>query len=77
MKIFPSKTKQFSLISTQQDSLERLKRRTKKSDRLTSQFTDKSFIGTIENNTFRIISSTIGKGAFCVLILRFILHSAF
>lgn len=67
MNIFPNKTIQFSLFSTQQDAIERLNRRTKKSNRLTSQFTDKSFIGTIENNTFRIISSAIGKGAFCVL----------
>ncbi|WP_313100766.1 hypothetical protein [Epilithonimonas sp.] len=32
-----------------------------------SKVTEKSFIGKVKNNNFRIISSNIGKGAFCIL----------
>ena len=67
MKIFPTKKYEFNLIGKKEETLERLKRRTEKSKYLTSQWTDKTFRGKIFGNEFRIISSTIGKGAFCVL----------
>ena len=67
MKIFPTKEKEFKLIDDQAETLNRLNRRTEKSEKLTSQHTDKSFRGTINGNEFKVISSVIGKGAFCVM----------
>jgi hypothetical protein len=67
MNIFPIKKKDFKLIGNQPETISRLERRTKNSQRLTSQYTDKSFIGNVDGNKFKIISSSIGKGAFCVM----------
>ncbi len=67
MKIFPTKNLNFKLIDNQSDTLNRLNRRTEKSENLTSQYTDKSFRGIINGNEFKLISSAIGKGAFCVM----------
>lgn len=67
MKFFPSKTIEFSLIGSHTETLDRLQRRTEKSESLTSQYTDKTFRGWIRANKFRLISSVIGKGAFCVM----------
>ncbi|WP_431471600.1 hypothetical protein I5168_09455 [Nonlabens sp. SCSIO 43208] len=68
MKIFPTKELNFKLIDDQAETLNRLNRRTDKSENLTSQLTDKSFRGIINGNEFKLISSAIGKGAFCVMI---------
>ena len=67
MKIFPTKELKFRLVDDQEKSLNRLRRRTEKSKNLTSSLTDKSFRGTINGNNFKLISSAIGKGAFCVM----------
>ncbi|WP_443937901.1 hypothetical protein [Pedobacter sp. MW01-1-1] len=67
MKIFPESDYNFKITGSETEAFERLKRRTEFSKSLTSQITDKSFRGIIKENTFRIISSEIGKGAFCVL----------
>lgn len=67
MKIFPTKELKFKLIDDQSETLNRLNRRTEKSKNLTSQYTDKSFRGIISGNEFKVISSAIGKGAFCVM----------
>ncbi len=67
MKIFPTSNYSFKIIGEPVESLERLKRKTQISESLSSKITDKSFLGIINNNSFRIISSEIGKGAFCVL----------
>ena len=67
IKIFPTKTLRFRLFNGQSESLNRLERRTEKSENLISAHTDKSFRGSINGNRFRIISSVIGKGAFCVM----------
>jgi uncharacterized membrane protein len=67
MKLFPTKEKEFKLIDSQSVTLDRLLRRTERSERLTSQHTDKSFRGMITGNEFKLISSSIGKGAFCVM----------
>jgi hypothetical protein len=67
MKIFPTSSYTFKIIGEETETLERLRRRTELSESLTSQITDKSFRGIIKDNTFRVISSEIGKGAFCVL----------
>lgn len=67
MKIFPSKELKFKLLDSKFETMERLKRRTEYTKNMTSSFTDKSFRGIVQANEFRIISSEIGKGAFCVL----------
>lgn len=67
MKIFPTKEIVFRLIDSQNETLDRLKRRTEHSENLTSQYTEKSFRGKINGTGFKIISSAIGRGAFCVL----------
>ena len=67
MKIFPTIELKFKLIDDQEETLNRLNRRTEKSKKLTSIHTDKSFRGIVYGNKFKIISSVIGKGAFCVM----------
>ncbi|WP_411831025.1 hypothetical protein [Mariniflexile sp. AS56] len=67
MNIFPTKELKFKLIDDQAETLNRLNRRTEKSENLTSQHTDKSFRGIINGNEFKLISTTLGKGAFCVM----------
>jgi hypothetical protein len=67
MKIFPTNNYTFKIVGEESATLDRLKRRTELSESLHSKITDKSFLGIIKDNTFRIISSEIGKGAFCVL----------
>jgi len=67
MKIFPTKELNFKLIDDKAETLNRLNRRTEKSENLTSQYTNKSFRGIINGNKFKIISSAIGKGTFCVM----------
>lgn len=67
MNIFPTKERKFKLFDDQSETLNRLNRRTERSESLTSQYTDKSFRGIINGNQFKIISSAIGKGAFCVM----------
>ena len=67
MKIFPKKELKFKLIDSKEVTLERLKRRTEYSEKMTSNYTDKSFRGIVNNDGFKIISSEIGKGAFFVM----------
>jgi len=67
MQVFPTRKHQFKLVGKQSKTIDRLVRRTEKSKNLTSQPTEKSFRGTINGNELRVISSAIGKGAFCVM----------
>lgn len=67
MKIFPTKELKFKLVDDQAETLNRLNQRTEKSENLTSSHTDKSFRGIINENKLKLISSVIGKGAFCVM----------
>lgn len=67
MKLFPTKELRFRLVNDQAETIDRLNRRTERSDSFISQFTDKSFRGLINGNKFKLISSAIGKGAFCVM----------
>lgn len=67
MYIFPTIELKFKLRNSQDETLERLNRRTEYSKNLTSQFTDKSFRGIINGSKFKIISSSIGRGPLCVM----------
>lgn len=66
MKIFPSKKLTIEFKNSAERISEILKINTKESKYLTSQFTEKNFVGTVENNKFQIISSKIGIGAITV-----------
>lgn len=66
-KLFPTYDYKFKLLDNENDSIERLNRRTEHSDKLVSKMTDKSFIGKVDNNKFKIITSEIGKGAVWVM----------
>ncbi|NRS90551.1 hypothetical protein HNQ02_003496 [Flavobacterium sp. 7E] len=67
MKIFPTKNLKFKLLDSKAETIERLKRRTEYSEKMTSNFTDKSFRGILNGDEFKIITSEIGKGVFCVM----------
>ena len=67
MEIFPTKELKFKLLDSKEETIERLKRRTEFSERMISNFTDKSFRGILNGDEFKIISSEIGKGALCVM----------
>ena len=67
MKLFPTLQRQFKLINDSGETLNRLNRRTDRSEKLISGYTDKSFRGIINGNEFKIISSVVGIGAFCVM----------
>lgn len=58
---------EFRLVDSNDQTLERLARRTEISESMTSNHTDKSFRGVVEGNQFRLISAAIGRGAFCVM----------
>ncbi|SNS36199.1 hypothetical protein SAMN06265376_11272 [Dokdonia pacifica] len=67
MTFFPTKERTFKLHGKQIESLERLQRKTERSENLTSQHTDKSFIGIITGNQFQLISSAVSKRPLCVM----------
>ncbi len=67
MKIFPTKELEFKLIDDQEVTLGRLNRRTEKSESLISRYAHNSFRGIINGKEFKLISSAIGRGAFCVM----------
>ena len=66
MKLFPSKHFTVELREDRVATLNELKRNTKLTDNLISSYTDKKFIGKVNDNGFKIISSEIGRGAVCV-----------
>jgi len=67
LKLFPSTNHTFELRYDRSSSLSELKLNTKLSKTLFSEWTNKAFIGQISENGFKLISSEIGFGAFCVL----------
>jgi len=67
MMLFPTDRKEFKLIGSQSETLDRLQRRTEVSDALTSRRADHSFVGFVRENEFTLISAEIGRGAFCVM----------
>lgn len=71
MRIFPSNKYIIELNSSVQKNIELLRINTKESRSLTSQTTDKQFIGRINGEQFELISSLIGIGAFTVFKGKF------
>ncbi len=68
MKLFPNKNFTVELKDDRATSLNELRRNTKLTDKLVSVYTDKEFIGEVDDSGFKIISSEIGRGAVCVFI---------
>ena len=67
MKIFPTNNYQFELKKESSVALSELEKNTMITDSLVSEWTKKTFIGQVNSNGFKIISSKPGRGAFCVL----------
>ena len=71
MKLFPSKNFIVELKSDYSISMENLKLNTDITDSLTSARTNNEFRGQVNKKGFKIISSEIGRGAFCILNGKF------
>lgn len=71
MKLFPNKNITVELRDDRASTLNELRRNTKLTDKLLSDYTDKEFIGQVDERGFRIISSEIGRGAVCVFVGEF------
>jgi hypothetical protein len=68
MKLFPTKSITISFRDDRVTTLNELRRNTKLTDKLASDYTNKEFIGQVDDCGFKIISSEIGRGAVCVFI---------
>ncbi len=86
MKVFPKNNYEFELTKGKTHAISELQKNTYITDSLTSQWTKKAFIGQVNENGFKIISSKRGRGAFCILegklksqngILEIRIHKAF
>lgn len=86
MKLFPDKNVLIKLKGDRATSLNELRRNTKLTGKLMSEYTNKQFIGQVSDYGFKIISSEIGRSAVCVFIgdlqdslgtLEIRLHTAF
>lgn len=67
MNIFPIIKRKFILNQSQEETLYLLNKKTERSENLTSNYTEKPFQGIIDGNTFKLISSDMIKGSFCVM----------
>lgn len=86
MDVFPNKDLLIELRDDRATSLNELRRNTKLTNKLISEYTDKGFIGQVDDCGFKIISSEIGRGAVCVFegdlqdslgMIEIRIHSAF
>jgi hypothetical protein len=68
MKLFPDKRITVELRDDRATTLNELRRNTKLTGRLLSDYTNKEFIGQVDDCGFKIISSEIGRGAVCVFV---------
>jgi hypothetical protein len=66
MDVFPNKSLLLELRDDRATLLDELRRNTKLTNKLVSEYTDKEFIGQVDDCGFKIISSEIGRGALCV-----------
>lgn len=88
IRFFPAKTYSARLSSTEPAAWERLRQHTELREVLSSVRTSKTFIGRVRPGHFKLITSTIGRGAFCTMegdfqaadgsgTIRFRIHTAF
>ena len=71
IRVFPSKTFTARLVSNDPSAWTRLRENTELRDSLISVRTNKTFVGQVSTGYFKLISSRIGRGAFCMLEGRF------
>lgn len=71
MKLFPAKRITIVLRDDRATTLNELRRNTKLTRSLLSDYTNKAFIGQVHDSGFKIISSEIGRGAVCVFVGNF------
>lgn len=71
MQIFPRQERHFTLLGSREKAVDKLRSRTEDSEKLISMLTQKSFIGIVEEKSFRLITSTPGVGALCTIYGRF------
>jgi hypothetical protein len=67
MKIFPSKIYEFSLLIDSSKAITELDKKTFKTESLSGQWTEKIFIGMVNENEFKVVTSKPRRGIFCVL----------
>lgn len=65
IRLFPSKTYSVRLVANDSSVWVRLREDTELQDSLVTVLTSKTFIGQIRPGQFKLISSRIGRGAFC------------
>lgn len=65
-KIFPIKKYEFKIDKESKNAIIDLKKETEISGSLVTVITKKKFIGRVDDSSFKLITSIIGKGAFCV-----------
>lgn len=66
MKVFPTKIITVNLRDDRASTLAALRRNTELKNKLISIYTNKAFIGQVDDSGFKIISSEVGRGAFCI-----------
>lgn len=66
MKLFPTKIITVNLKDDRTTTLTALRRNTELKNKLISIYTNKAFIGQVDDSGFNIISSEVGRGAVCV-----------
>lgn len=71
IRVFPTKTITARLVSNDPSAWTRLRENTELRDSLMSVRTNKTFVGQVRTGYFKLISSRIGRGAFCTLEGRF------
>jgi hypothetical protein len=68
MKLFPGKTVTVKLTYDRATTINELRRNTKLTNLLGSYYTNKAFIGQVSDSGFKLVSSEIGRGVFCVFV---------
>lgn len=71
MNLFPTRVYTIELIEDSSIALNQIRQNTKLVDSFVSEITDKAFIGQVQENTFKVISSAKGYGAFCIITGEF------
>lgn len=71
MKLFPSSNFSVDISMESSKAMMELKSNTDLTDSLTSSRTNKAFRGQVNRSDFKVISSEIGRGAFCIISGQF------
>ena len=64
MKIFPAKIYEFKLLIDSSKAITELDKNTFKTDTLNAEWTEKTFVGMVNENEFKVITSKPRSGVF-------------